>query len=135
MSGVKTIWECNSPDSLLDLSARYCITHLDTLITPDKEEEGSFHLPMEIGEKLFQMAQEEGVDMDDKLAETFRNLTRVKSSTQTGVEFIDGLTFQICRASLRESSITDRGIKYLLRHRLKELDIHNCAALTVSNSV
>ena len=93
MSGVKTIWECNSPDSLLDLSARYCITHLDTLITLDKEEEGSFHLPMEIGEKLFQMAQEEGVDMDDKLAETFRNLTRVKSSTQTGVEFINGLTF------------------------------------------
>lgn len=113
MSEVKTIWECNSPDSLLDLSARYCITHLDTLITSDKEEEGSLHLPMEIGEKLFQMAQEEGVDMDDKLAETFRNLTR------------------ICRASLRESSITDRGIKYLLRHRLKELDIHNCAALTV----
>ena len=88
MSGVKTIWECNSPDSLLDLSARYCITHLDTLITPDKEEEGILHLPMEIGEKLFQMAQEEGVDMDDKLAETFRNLTRVKRSTEQGYNLL-----------------------------------------------
>jgi len=112
MSGVKTIWECNSPDSLLDLSARYCINHLDTLIFSTKEEEDSLHLPMEIGEKLFQMAQEEGLDIDDKFAEIFRHLTR------------------LLRACLRESSITDRGIKYLLRHRLKELDIHNCAALT-----
>jgi len=109
---VKTIWECNSPDSLLDLSARYCITHLDTLIMSSKEEEDSLHLPMEIGEKLFQMAQEEGLDIDDKFAEIFRHLTR------------------IWRACLRESYITDRGIKYLLRHRLKDLDIHNCAALT-----
>ena len=78
MSGVKTIWECNSPDSLLDLSARYCINHLDTLIHSTKEEEDSLHLPMEIGEKLFQMAQEEGLDIDDKFAEIFRHLTRVR---------------------------------------------------------
>ena len=68
MDGVKTIWECNSPESLLDISARYCITHLETLITPSTDEEDTLHLPMEIGEKLFQMAQEEGVDMDDKFA-------------------------------------------------------------------
>ena len=81
MSGVKTIWECNSPDSLLDQSARYCITHLDTLILSSKEDEDSLHLPMEIGEKLFQMAQEEGLDIDDKFAEIFRHLTRVRMVT------------------------------------------------------
>eukprot|EP00092_Neocalanus_flemingeri_P043109 GFUD01047412.1.p1 GENE.GFUD01047412.1~~GFUD01047412.1.p1 ORF type:complete len:807 (+),score=257.80 GFUD01047412.1:121-2541(+) len=113
MSGTKTIWECNSPDSLLDLSARFCITHLDTFLTSSKAEVDTLHLPTEIGEKLFQMAQEEGVDLDDKFIHIFRHLTR------------------ICRASLRESSITDRGIKYLLRHGLRELDIHNCAGLTV----
>ena len=78
MDGVKTIWECNSPDSLLDISARYCVTHLDTLITPSTDEEDTPYLPMEIGEKLFQMAQEEGVDMDDKFADIFRHLTRVE---------------------------------------------------------
>ena len=47
------------------------------------------------------------------------------------VKIVPASTFQICRASLRESSISDRGIKYLLRHRLRELDIHNCASITV----
>ena len=132
MSGVKTIWECNSPDSLLDLSARYCITHLDTLIMSSKEEEDSLHLPMEIGEKLFQMAQEEGLDIDDKFAEIFRHLTRVRNRCENDSSSFTLSYLQIWRACLRESSITDRGIKYLLRHRLKDLDIHNCAALTVS---
>ena len=79
MSGVKTIWECNSPDSLLDLAARYCITHLDTFRTSSKAEtdRDSLHLPTEIGEKLFQMAQEEGLDLDDKFTHIFRHLTRV----------------------------------------------------------
>ena len=87
MSGVKTIWECNSPDSLLDLSARYCITHLDTFITFSKEEEDTLHLPTEIGEKLFQMAQEEGLDLDDKFAHIFRHLTRVECYTVPGTEY------------------------------------------------
>jgi len=39
----------------------------------------------------------------------------------------------VSRASVRESSITDRGLKYLLRHKLRELDIHNCPALTAAS--
>ena len=71
MSVVRTIWECNFPDSLLDQAARYCITHLDTFNTSTKEGEDSLHLPTEIGEKLFQIAQEEGVDLDDKFTHSF----------------------------------------------------------------
>ena len=83
MSGTKTIWECNSPDSLLDITARYCVTHLDTLITSSIDEEDTLHLPMEIGEKLFDMAQDEGVDMDDKFANIFRHLTKVECDIVT----------------------------------------------------
>ena len=35
------------------------------------------------------------------------------------------------RAFIKESTITDRGMELLLRHRLHHLDIHNCQALTV----
>jgi len=112
LSMMKTIWEVNSPDSLLDLAARFCISHLDTFMVYSKRGTEELHLPTEIGEKLFQVAQEEGLDLDDKFTHIFRNLTR------------------ICRVSVRESSISDRGIKHLLRHRLRELDIHNCAGLT-----
>lgn len=113
MSGARTIWELNSPPPLLDLTAKYTVRHLDTLI-PENDSLG-FHLPTEIGEKLFRCAHEEGLDINDTFVRRFRSITK------------------LCRANLRESSISDKGLKYLLRHKLRELDIHNCPGLTASS--
>ena len=33
--------------------------------------------------------------------------------------------------SVRDSSLTDSGMKHLVRHNLRELDINNCGGLTV----
>ena len=74
-----TIWECNSPESLLDLSARHCVTNLRVLKAAGLNEgqENRIHLPTEIGERLLEVAQEEGIDLDDSFAEIFRHMTRV----------------------------------------------------------
>ena len=70
MSATTTTWETNSPASLLTITARYCITHP----TIFKEED---ILPLEIGEKLLQIACDEGVDIDDKCADIFRYFSMV----------------------------------------------------------
>ena len=44
---------------------------------------------------------------------------------------------RVTRVSLRgqsPGSVSDRGVKYLLRHKLRELDIHNCPQITVSEN-
>jgi len=105
MSVTTTTWESNSPASLLTITARYCITHPNIF----KEED---ILPLEIGERLLQIACEEGVNIDDKCADIFRYFSMMG------------------RAFIKESTITDRGMELLLRHRLHHLDIHNCQALT-----
>jgi len=109
-----TIWESNSPTSLLDVAARHCVLNLESFTSWLENVGPDVHLPTEIAEKLFQLAQEEGMDLNDNFTKIFRDMTRIQ------------------RVSLRDSSITDRGLKYILRHKLRELDIHNCPALTVN---
>lgn len=115
----RTIWEVNSPDSLLDLSARFCVLNTQTFTKLRKdghlELQDGMHLPAEIGEKLFHISQEEGIDLNDKFAHIFKD-------TQTS---------RVRQLSVRDSSLTDNGMQYLVGHNLRELDIHNCAGLTV----
>ena len=72
MSAMTTTWENNSPATLLTITAKYCITHPNTFHEADI-------LPLEIGEKLLQIACDEGVDIDDKCADIFRYFTMVES--------------------------------------------------------
>jgi len=111
MEGKRTIWESNCPETLLCLTARTCLVNLDAIVHSAKEDE-SWKLPAEMGEKLFQVAHEEGLDLDDTFVRLFEHLATIS------------------RVSARDSSITDRGIKTLLKHQLRELDIHNCLGLT-----
>jgi len=112
MSDSVAMWAGNSPPPLLHLTASYTVLHLDQVLPIDTE---GLHLPTEVGEKLFRVAAEEGIDTGDSFVKRLRGITRVS------------------RASVRESSITDRGLKYLLRHKLRELDVHNCPALTAAS--
>ena len=55
---MRTAWCDNSPDSLLDIAASFCITNLDVFkrhIKAAADNDIGIHLPLEIGEKLFQV--------------------------------------------------------------------------------
>ena len=58
LSKMRTVWSSNSPDSLLDTVARFCINNLDVFklhIKAAADSDVGIHLPLEIGEKLFQV--------------------------------------------------------------------------------
>ena len=76
MDGKRTIWESNCPETLLCLAARTCLNHLDALVRSGNEDDG-WQLPAEMGEKLFQVAHEEGLDLDDTFVRLFGNFAKV----------------------------------------------------------
>lgn len=138
----KTVWEENSPESLLDLASRFCLNHPETFTATDPQEPGTsgrrllyssglasatdeaspppmtllpgLHLPMEICEKLLSIRQDEGLDIDDTFAGVFGDPT----------------TTRLRSVCVRGTSLGDDGLRRLLRHGLRELDIHNCEALS-----
>ena len=71
-------------------------------------------LPAEICEKLFSTLHEEGLDLEDDFALAFGDpsISRIRSVDLSG------------------SSVTDRGLKCLLAHKLRVLNIHNCRFLS-----
>ena len=115
-----SIWCENSPDSLVDITARFCANNLLRLAGSDKDI-SKLELPHEIGEKLFMTACDVNFmtncelngGVTDKLVEMFRHQ-------------------RMTRASLRGCSLSDKGVKMVIRHKLRELDIHNCPQFTVS---
>ena len=109
---MNSIWCENSPESLVDITARFCASNLQR-ISGTETDISKLCLPHEIGEKLFMMACEVNRVVSDNLVEMFRH-QRMK------------------RTSLRGCSLSDKGLKMVIRHRLRELDIHNCAQFTVS---
>lgn len=97
------------------------VTDESTRITPEINEAPiiftllpDLHLPTEICEKLFATLHEEGLDIEDCTAGIFADVNSCR----------------LRRVNVRCSSITDHGLEYLLRHNLRDLDIHNCEALT-----
>ena len=74
------------------------------------ELQEGMHLPAEIGEKLFHISH-----LTDEFVHIFK----------------DTETTRIRHVSVRDSSLTDSGMKHLVRHNLRELDINNCGGLTV----
>ena len=50
---MRTVWCQNSPDSLQDEVARFCVLNLQVL--QQAAANGEVHLPSKIGEKLFQV--------------------------------------------------------------------------------
>ena len=114
---MNSTWCENIPESLVDISARFCARNLFNISESQRLEDADISnlgLPHEIGEKLFMMACEEHMGVSDRLVEVFRHQ-------------------RITRARLRGCSLSDRGVNMVLRHRLRELDIHNCAQFTVSH--
>jgi len=102
----------NSPHSLLHLTARNVAFHLEALRPSDNQD---FHIPREVGEKILGVAREEGIAIGDSFLKTLSHVTEVS------------------RAGIRDSTISDTGLNHLLGPKLRELELHNCPALTVSS--
>ena len=175
--GIRTVWEENSPDSLVDLAARCVLRNPETLfyaidVTRVRRRGGSVEsvterspftrsgkwevtehedrvsdkgprlyerethsvnyeqngaqppihlrlrpehqLPIEICEQLLSVLHDEGFDLNDCVLTAFG----------------DPSTSRLRRVHLRHSTLTDLGLKALLKHKLRELDIVGCAHLT-----
>ena len=78
------------------------------------------------------MAQQLNLDIDDKFIRTLKSVTQVRYLTR--INWSDG-TVQISQVSLRDCSLTDRGLEHLLKFNLTELDIQSCQQLTVCRNV
>ena len=77
-----TVWYDNSPDSLLDITARQCVLNLDVIkgqIKAATDRNMEIHLPSQIGEKLFQVAQKHERGINDDFINIFSNVTRVRT--------------------------------------------------------
>merc|ERR1712013_136190 len=107
--------ECSYPDSLFNLSARCFITYLDSFIMSSKMKDFNPQLPREIGEVLFQMAQNEGLAISDNFVKIFKQISVL------GHSFI-----------IRDSPISDQGLELLLENGVKHLEIINCPLLTAN---
>nr|CAD7397256.1 unnamed protein product [Timema cristinae] len=108
-----------APESLLDLCFKYVVHNLDTIcsvdpFTRDYHLKEGLALPSEICERLIEIYQKCGNSVDDRFVNIFSNshTTRLK------------------RVRLRNSSITDDGLRVLLNHNLVELNISNCSEIT-----
>lgn len=111
----------NAPISLLDQCFRFIVQQLCTICFLDTstdlyELHSGLVLPRELCEKVFQFYnQNAGASgIDDKFVNIFKN-TSVTS---------------IKRVRLRNSVISDQGLKILLQHKLIELDLEKCKTIS-----
>lgn len=111
--------EENHPDSLWHICLEYCVSNLQTFCDVEPQtgnyaiREG-ITLPTEICESIIRTSNECGYEMDDKFFHIFKN------TTQTHLK----------RIIVRDSTISDEGLGWLMRHHPIELDISQCMSLT-----
>lgn len=105
------------PESLFCLCLKYVSRNLDTLCS-EKPEGYTLHeglaLPSEICEPFIEAYQNYGGAIFDCFAHLFEDVTKTNLRS----------------VHIRNSSITDDGLEYLLRHDLYELTLTNCQNLT-----
>lgn len=119
MAEFSTVWQDNSPDSLLDLVIKFCVQSPHTFCnyiseTCEYELREGLSLPEEICERILCMCCELNRTIDDKL------LTLFKDSSRT----------RLRRVKLRSAHITDASMEIISKHNITELDISNCTRLT-----
>ncbi|XP_050432826.1 protein zer-1 homolog [Adelges cooleyi] len=105
------------PESLFCLCLKYVASHLD-LLCKETLEGYTLHeglaLPSEICEPFIETYQNNGNEIYDCFAHLFEDVTKTNLRS----------------VHIRNSSITDDGLEYLLRHDLYELTLTNCHYLT-----
>lgn len=117
----------SSPDTLLDICMDYIVNNLNTITKLDptsrwRKLKDDVILPAEICEKFLQAYQRSN-RVSDNIANLFR----------------DRLCTRLDTVKLRNSRITDEGLRYLLEHKPYEVELVQCeylsqASLDVINS-
>jgi hypothetical protein len=129
-----TVWEDNSPDSLMRLATKTILANPHVLfhivedevslcvLEADPEERprvefdqihNSLILPSEICEYLLETMASEGLDIEDRVAKAFSDVSRSR----------------LRRLHLRSTGLTSLGFALFAKHKLRELAIHNCQNL------
>lgn len=105
------------PESLFCLCLKYVARNLDTLCSETSEGytlHDGLALPSEICEPFIETYQNNGGEIFDCFAHLFEDVTKTNLRS----------------VHIRNSSITDDGLEYLLRHNLYEITLTNCQNLT-----
>lgn len=107
----------SSPDSLFDMCMEYIVVNLNTITKLDptsrwRKLKDDVILPAEICEKFLQAYQSTN-RVNDNIANLFRDRTRTRLDT----------------VKLRNSRITDEGLKCLMEHKPYEVELVQCEYL------
>lgn len=112
---------CNSaaPESLLDLCFKYIVNNIEIIcdvgpFSNDFKLKDGIILPVEICEKLLTIRQKRPTQIDNNFVSIFR----------------DKLATRLKRVKLRNTQVSDSGLKILLKHKLVELELTSCRKLT-----
>ncbi|XP_048488430.1 protein zer-1 homolog [Plutella xylostella] len=110
----------SSPDSLFELCLDYIANNLNTITTLDPKSrwrklKDDVILPAEICEQFLRVYQRKN-RVNDNIANLFRDRTRTRLKT----------------VSLRNSRITDEGLRCLLEHKPSAVDLVQCEYLSQS---
>jgi len=112
------IWRPNTPDTLLDLTTRFCLhnPHVFTekLACGSLVLQDNLHLPVELCEQFLKICHQEGKIIDDDFANIFSDFQNSR----------------LKQLSLVNSTVSDIGMKCLLGHNLKTISLMNCSRLT-----
>lgn len=98
-------------------------------------------LPQEVFERLLTTMYDEGLDLNDSILMAFSKSfqTAVDNGDHNGEEESDGSSngggcvARLKRVNLRHSSVTDIGLRAVLGHGLRELNIVDCPNLSVKS--
>lgn len=108
------------PQSLFHLCLKYVANNLDTICTATDNGfmlYDGLALPSEICDPLIEVFQDTVGEVFDRFAYLFKDVTKTNLRS----------------VNLHGSTITDAGLKYLLRHNLHELALKNCEYLTIKS--
>lgn len=116
-----TVWVDNTPDSLLDITLKYCIKHQNLFCKYNGMTEeyddllDDLSLPVGICERLLNLSKTE-------ISEDHFNqfITIFKNPSRTHLRHLD----------LSDSVVNDQSLEVLTRHNIAELNISNCKRLT-----
>lgn len=119
MHQMSSIWEDNSPDSLVDVCTRFCVQHLESFCSYDSRQDRyslreGITLPNEICERMLAACAEVGRTVDDDFLRIFKNPQ----------------TTRLRRVNLSGTPITDEGLAIVLPHNLVELEVSGCDKIT-----
>lgn len=117
-----SVCDSAAPESLLTLCFKYLVDHIEIIcdvrqLSNDYKLKDGIVLPVEICEKLLSFRQKRPIQIDNNFISIFRD----RSATR------------LKRVKLRNTQVSDSGLKVLLKHKLSEIELTSCRKITESS--